>query len=88
MKMQIDLVNAVLAYWNNEIWHVDKRLANQYAWATIVTHEHVLRIYHKRGEQAPVRLVKTFAYGFHEPVAPLQPEFKRDSSRRKMCTML
>jgi hypothetical protein len=72
----------------NEIWHVDKRLANQYVWATVVTHEHVLRIYHKRDEQAPVRLVKTFAYGFHEPVVLLQPEFKRDLSRRKMCTML
>jgi transposase len=72
----------------NEIWRVDKRLANQYIWAVIVTHEHALRIYHKRDEQAPVRLVKTFSYSFHERVVALQSEFKRNKSRRKMCTML
>lgn len=72
----------------NEVWHVDKRLANRYIWATVVTHEHVLRMYHKGDEQAPVRLVKTYSYCFHAPVVALQPEFKRDTSRRKMCTML
>jgi len=72
----------------NETWHVDRRLAGRYVWATVVTHERVLRIYHKRDEQAPVRVVKTFSYSFHEPVVALRAEFKRDKSRRKMCTML
>jgi hypothetical protein len=72
----------------NESWHVDKRLASQYIWATIATHEHMLRIYHKRDEQAPVRLVKSFSYGLHEPVVALQSDFERDGRRRKMCTML
>lgn len=72
----------------NETWHVDKRLAHHYVWATIVTHEHVLRIYHRRDAHAPVRLVKSFSYRLHEPVVALQPEFKRHASRRKMCTML
>jgi putative transposase len=72
----------------NETWHVDKRLAQHYVWATIVTHEHVLRIYHKPDTGAPVRLVKTLAYHLQEPVVALQSAFKRRASRRKMCTML
>lgn len=72
----------------NETWHVDKRLAHHYVWATILTHDHVLRIYHKRAAHAPVRLVKSFPYRPQEPVVALQAAFKRHASRRKMCTML
>lgn len=40
-------------------WHVHTRLAGAYVWAVIVTHEHALRIYHRRSTAAPVPLVKT-----------------------------
>lgn len=72
----------------NETWHVDKRLTGQYVWATLVTHEQRLRIYHRRSPQARVRLVKTFPYAIPETVVPLRPEFTRPYRRRNMFTML
>src|SRR5215813_5657391 len=72
----------------NEDWKVDKRLAGQYVWATLVTHERRLKIYHRCSADAPVRLVKVFHYEIPETVSPLLPEFKRSHHRRKMFTML
>jgi len=71
----------------NEPWKVDQRLAGQYVWATVVTHQHRLAIYHRRSEHAPVRLVKVFRYEIHEPLVPLLPRFTRPYRRRKMSTM-
>lgn len=71
----------------NETWHIDKRLAGQYVWATIVTHEQCLKIYHQRSAQQPLRWLKTFRYKIAEPVRPLRPEFRRSHRRRKVCTM-
>jgi len=71
----------------NETWHIDKRLAGQYVWATIVTHEQRLKIYHQRSAQQPLRWLKTFRYEIAEPVCPLRPEFRRSHRRRKVCTM-
>jgi putative transposase len=71
----------------NETWKIDLRLAGHYVWATIVPHQHRLEIYHRRSEQARVRLVKVFPYQLHERVAPLLPHFKRHTRRRKMSTM-
>lgn len=72
----------------NEIWHVHKRLAGQYVWATITTHRQRLSIYYRRAANQPVRLVKTYQYALPESVVPLQPEFKRPYRRRRMSTML
>jgi putative transposase len=72
----------------NETWHVHKRLAHKYVWATIVTHEQRLRIYYRVSPQHAVRLVKTFEYPIAETVIPLRSEFKRPHRRRKMYTML
>jgi hypothetical protein len=72
----------------NEDWKVNKRLAGQYVWATLVTHERRLKIYHRRSADDPVRLIKTFHYEIPETVAPLLPEFKRSHRRRNMFTML
>jgi putative transposase len=72
----------------NEEWKVDRRLAGQYVWATVMTHEQRLRIYHRRSGEVPVRLVKTFHYRIPESVAPLLPEFQRPHRRRNMFTML
>lgn len=72
----------------NEQWQAGQRLAGQYVWATIITPEQRLEIYHRRSPEAPVRLVKTFHYEIAERVAPLLPEFKRRNRRRKMFTML
>lgn len=72
----------------NEEWKVGRRLAGQYVWATISTNEQRLKIYHRRGRDEQVRLVKTFHYEISERVAPLLPEFKRRNRRRKMFTML
>ncbi len=72
----------------NETWHVSKWLVNQYVWATIVTRQRVLKIYHQRSIASKVRLVKTHSYRLNEAVVPLHPEFKRPYRRRKMSTML
>lgn len=71
----------------NETWHITKRLAGQYVWATIVTHEQRLNIYHQRSAQQPLRWLKTFRYEIAEPVRPVRPEFRRAHRRRKVCTM-
>jgi hypothetical protein len=71
----------------NETWHIDQRLAGQYVWATIVTHEQRLKIYSARSAQHPLRWLKTFRYEIAEPVRPLRPEFRRSHRRRKVCTM-
>jgi hypothetical protein len=71
----------------NETWHMDQRLAGQYVWATIVTHEQRLKIYQARSAQQPLRWLKTFHYEIAEPVRPLRPEFRRSHRRRKVCTM-
>lgn len=72
----------------NETWHVHKRLAGQYVWATVTTQNQRLSIYYRRAANKPVRLVKTYPYALSESVVPLQPEFKRPYRRRRMCTML
>ena len=72
----------------NETWHVHKRLAGQYVWATIWTHDHKLEIYHRRSSECPARQVKTFRYDIAEPVKPLDPVFRHQARRRKMFTML
>ncbi len=71
----------------NETWHIDRRLVGQYVWATIVTHEQRLNIYHQRSAQQPLRSLKTFRYEIAEPVRPLRAEFHRSHRRRKVCTM-
>lgn len=71
----------------NETWHIDQRLAGQYVWATIVTHEQRLKIYHQRSAHESLRWLKTFRYEIGEPVRPLRPEFRRSHRRRKVCTM-
>lgn len=72
----------------NEDWKIDKRLAGQYVWATLVTHERQLKIYHRRSAADLVRLIKTFHYEITETVTPLRPEFNRPHRRRNMFTML
>ncbi len=59
-----------------ETWKISKRLAHQYVWATIVTHQRRLEIYHQRSEESPRRLIKIFDYQIQEPVRRLRPEFK------------
>jgi hypothetical protein len=71
----------------NETWHIDQRLAGEYVWATIVTHEQRLNIYHQRSAQEPLRWLKPFRYEIAEPVRPLRAEFRRSHRRRQVCTM-
>ena len=72
----------------NEQWLVGKRWAGRYVWATIITHKQELRVYYRATAQAPVRLLRQWAYPLDEPVVPLTPEFRRPYRRRKMNTML
>jgi putative transposase len=72
----------------HETWHIDKRLAGEYVWATVSLHEQRLQIYHRRSRSEPIRLRKTFHYSLDEPVVPLQSQFKRYERRRNMFTML
>ena len=72
----------------HETWHIDKRLAGEYVWATVTLHEQRLRIFHRCSRSEPIRLRKTFSYSLDEPVVSLQPQFKRYERRRNMFTML
>jgi putative transposase len=72
----------------NETWHISRRLAGKYVWATIITHEQRLSIYYKPSQHAHSRLLKEFKYEIPEPVQPLTARFQRVSKRRKMDTML
>jgi putative transposase len=71
----------------NEPWKVDKRLAGQYVWATIVTHKRRLEIYHWRCADKGARRVKVVRYEMHESVTRLNPRFKRRERRRRISTM-
>lgn len=71
----------------NEPWKVDKRLAGQYVWATVVTHKRRLEIYHWRRAREGARLVKVLRYAIHGPVALLNPRFTRRERRRRISTM-
>ena len=72
----------------NEPWHVGKRLAGQYVWATVTTHRRRLQIYHRQSERTSVHLVRAFRYALHEQVVPLAAAFQRPFRRRRMFTML
>jgi transposase InsO family protein len=72
----------------NETWHVHKRLAGQYVWITLWTHQQRLDIYYRRSLHVKARLLKTYYYAMPESVLPLRPEFKHRRRRRKMGTML
>lgn len=72
----------------HETWHIDKRLAGEYVWATVALHEQRLRIYHRRSRSERVRLRKVFRYSLDEAAVPLQTQFKRYERRRNMFTML
>jgi putative transposase len=72
----------------NETWHITRRLAGEYVWATIVVHEHRLVIYHKPDANQTAHQVKEYHYAIHESVVPLVDRFRRTSYRRKMDTML
>jgi len=71
----------------NERWHISKRLAGNYVWATLWTHRHLLEVYHRRSAESPMKRIKTFRYAIDEPVEPLSPKFKQYAPRRKMYTM-
>lgn len=72
----------------HETWHLDQRLAGQYVWAVLTLHERRLRIYYRRSEHDRPCLRQVFRYTLDEPVAPLQPQFKRFDRRPNMLTML
>jgi putative transposase len=59
----------------NETWHVSRRLAGKYVWATITTHTRWLDIWHQRSAQHDWRRLKSFDYDLPETVARLRPEF-------------
>ena len=60
-----------------ETWMVSKRLAQQYVWATVITHCRRLELYHRRSARAKWRRIKTCDYVLSETVCRLRPEFKR-----------
>jgi putative transposase len=72
----------------HETWHIDKRLAGEYVWATVTLHEQRLRVYHRRSRLEHVCLRKVFQYQLDEPVVSLQAQFQRYERRRNMFTML
>jgi hypothetical protein len=60
-----------------ETWTVSKRLAQQYVWATVITHCRRLELYHRRSARAKWRRIKICDYMLPETVCRLRPEFKR-----------
>lgn len=71
----------------NEQWHISKRLAGRYVWATLWTHRRLLEVFHRRSEESPLRRIKTFRYPLAEAVEPLRSEFKQRTYRRKSFAM-
>jgi hypothetical protein len=71
----------------HETWHVHKRWAGQYVWATISLPEQQLRLYRAHPTQHRLRLCKVFGYRVAKAIRPLQPRFRRFRRRRKICTM-
>jgi hypothetical protein len=59
----------------NETWHVSRRLAGKYVWATITTHTRRLAIRYQPAAHHNWRQLKSFAYDLPETVARLGPEF-------------
>jgi hypothetical protein len=59
----------------NESWHVNRRLAGKYIWATVTTHLRRLDLWYQRSDQDEWRLLKSFAYDISETVARLNPQF-------------
>lgn len=62
----------------NETWHVSRRLAGQYVWATITTHTRRLDLWYQRSAQHDWRQLKSFDYELPETVARLRPEFAHE----------
>jgi len=60
-----------------ETWTVSKRLAQQYVWATVITHCRRLELYHRRSARAKSRRLKVYDYVLPETICRLRPEFKR-----------
>jgi len=71
----------------NAHWHLSKRLAGDYVWATLWTQRHCLEVFHRSSEKSSLKRIKTFHYAIDESVEPAAPEFKRYARRRKMFTM-
>ncbi len=61
----------------NERWHVSRRLAGKYVWATLTTHVRRLDICYQHSAQQNWRLRKSFTYDIPETVARLNPHFAR-----------
>lgn len=57
----------------NEVWHLEKRRADTYVWATITTHQHRLDVWSQRSAVAEWRLLKSWAYPIAEPIVRYQP---------------
>lgn len=62
----------------NETWHVNRRLAGKYVWATVTTHTRHLDIWYQRAAHHDWRLLKSCCYALPERVARLRPEFAHD----------
>lgn len=67
---------------------VGKSLAHWYVWATVITHAHRLKIYHRRSERAAPRLIKRFNYQLPEVTAPWRPEYRRHARRCSILALL
>ena len=61
----------------NESWHVNRRLAGKYVWATVTTQRRRLDIWYQRSDQHAWRLLKSFTYAISETVSRLNPQFAR-----------
>jgi len=60
-----------------ERWAVSRRLAQEYIWATVITHSQRLELFHRPSARAKWQRIKTYNYALPETVCRLHPEFKR-----------
>jgi transposase len=60
-----------------ERWAVSRRLAQEYIWATVITHSQRLELFHQHSAQSKWQRIKTYEYALSETVYRLRPEFKR-----------
>lgn len=65
-----------------EKFKVSKSLRGQYVWATVDLRKQSLSFFYRRSAKSKARKLKEFAYKIEEPIAKLQPCYKRHGRTR------
>jgi hypothetical protein len=71
-----------------EQFHLSKRLAHRYVWATIDTGRKSLQIYYRKSKRAKARLIKEISYPLEEKVYRIKHEFRQRARRVSVLRLI